>query len=27
MLGVKYGTEQNRRLETLATPPSDTPIS
>jgi len=25
MLGVKYGSEQNRRLEALAAPPSDTP--
>lgn len=27
MLGVKYGSEQNRRLEALAAPPSDTPAS
>jgi hypothetical protein len=25
MLGVKYGTEHNRRLEAPATPPADTP--
>jgi hypothetical protein len=25
MLGVKFGSEQNRRLEALATPPSDAP--
>ena len=25
MLGVKYGSEQNRRLEALSAPPSDTP--
>jgi len=27
MLGVKYGSEQNRRLEALAAPPSDSPTS
>lgn len=27
MLGVKYGSEQNRRLEALSTPPPDTPAS
>ena len=27
MLGVKYGSEHNRRLEALSAPPSDTPTS
>lgn len=27
MLGVKYGSEQNRRLEAQSAPPSDTPAS
>lgn len=27
MLGVKYGSEQNRRLEALSAPPSDSPTS
>jgi hypothetical protein len=27
MLGVKYGSEQNRRLEALAAPPTDTPAA
>jgi hypothetical protein len=27
LLGVKFGSEQNRRLEALSAPPSDTPTS
>ena len=27
LLGVKYGSEQNRRLEALSAPPSDSPTS